>query len=58
MTTWALVWLLIYGLATLVFFSVAFVITFYGFRDLRDLLNKSHRKDKNKFSEISGLDRK
>lgn len=54
MSTAALIWLTIYGVATLMFFSVASVITFYGLKDLKDLLNLSRRKaNKNKSSSSS-----
>ncbi len=43
MTTSTLVWIIIYVLATLLFFGTAAVITVVGVKDLRDLLSKSKR---------------
>lgn len=41
MTAGAMIWLMIFLVAALVFFGLAAVITILGFKDLRDLL--SHR---------------
>lgn len=38
-------WIIVYCCAALLFFGVAVVITVVGFRDLRDLLSRSVRKD-------------
>ncbi len=40
----ALLWIIIYIVATLMFFGTAAVITVLGARDLRDLLRKSDRR--------------
>ena len=45
MSATSLFWLILYGIATLTFFSVASAITFFGIRDLRTLLSKANRKD-------------
>lgn len=41
MTTGTLIWLLVYAVAAVLFFSVACVITVIGIRDLKDLLSRS-----------------
>jgi hypothetical protein len=41
MTTGTLLWLLVYAVATVLFFGVACVITVIGIRDLKDLLSRS-----------------
>lgn len=41
MTTGTLLWMLVYAMATSLFFGVACVITVIGMRDLKDLLSKS-----------------
>ncbi len=40
----SLFWIIIYILATLMFFGTAGVITVLGARDLRDLLGKSDKR--------------
>lgn len=45
MSATSVFWLVLYGIATLTFFSVASVITFYGIKDLRSLLSKANRRD-------------
>ena len=44
MNTLAIIWLLVFALAAVVFFSLAAVISVLGFRDLRDLLSSSARE--------------
>ncbi len=43
MSTPTLVWIVIYAVATLLFFSTAAVITVIGVKDLRDLLGRSDK---------------
>lgn len=43
MSTTTLVWIVIYVLATLLFFGTAAVITVVGVKDLRDLLSRSDK---------------
>ncbi|HEX9005928.1 MAG TPA: hypothetical protein VF889_01445 [Bacteroidota bacterium] len=43
MTAWTLFWCIIYGIATVLFFVTAAVITVVGARDLKDLLSRSDR---------------
>ncbi len=43
MTPWTLFWCIIYGIATMLFFVTAAVITVIGARDLKDLLSRSNR---------------
>ncbi len=43
MTPWTLFWCIIYGIATMLFFVTAAVITVIGARDLKDLLSSSRR---------------
>jgi len=40
MSSGALFWLLVFGLAALVFFGIALVVTIRGVSDLRDFLGK------------------
>ncbi len=47
MTPWTLFWCIIYGIATMLFFVTAAVITVIGARDLKDLLSKSNREAEN-----------
>ena len=47
MTTGALFWFIIFGIAALVFFGIALVVMIRGVGDLRDLLRSSGRGDKN-----------
>lgn len=42
----SIIWTVLYGIATLTFFSVAAVIMVVGIQDLRSLLSKSNRKDR------------
>jgi len=46
MTSGALFWLLLFGIAALVFFGIALVVTIRGVSDLRDLLGSSKRQGK------------
>lgn len=46
MTAGALFWLLLFGIAALVFFGIALVITIRGVSDLRDLLDSSRHGEK------------
>jgi hypothetical protein len=46
MTTSALFWLLLFGIAALVFFGIALVVAIRGVGDLRDLLSVSKRSAK------------
>jgi hypothetical protein len=46
MTTGALFWLFLFGVAALVFFGIALVVTIRGVSDLRDLLGSSKRREK------------
>lgn len=58
MSAGSLFWLILYGVATLTFFSVASVITFFGIQDLRSLLSKANRGDlKKKNDDSSNSDR-
>jgi hypothetical protein len=41
----ALVWIVVYCVAALLFFGTAVVIGIVGARDLRDLLSRSDRKE-------------
>ncbi len=45
MNTMTLVWLVLFGIATLLFFGAAVVITVVGANDLRQLLSRSHRTE-------------
>jgi hypothetical protein len=38
-------WLTLYGISTLLFFSVASFITYFGIQDMKDLLSKSNKRD-------------
>lgn len=44
MTTGALFWLSLFGIAALVFFGIALVVTIRGVSDLRDLVGSSKRR--------------
>jgi hypothetical protein len=44
MTTGAIFWLIVFGIAGLMFFGIALVVSIRGVRDLRDLLGSSARK--------------
>jgi len=46
MTAGALFWLLLFGIAALVFFGIAVVVTIRGVGDLRDLLKSTVRRTK------------
>jgi hypothetical protein len=46
MTAGALFWLLLFGIAALVFFGIAVVVTIRGVGDLRDLLKSTVRRIK------------
>ena len=46
MTTGALIWFILFGLAALLFFVIALVVTIRGAGDLRDLLSSSKRRAK------------
>ena len=46
MTDGALFWLLLFGIAALVFFGIAVVVTIRGVGDLRDLLKSTVRRTK------------
>ncbi|MDP2887052.1 MAG: hypothetical protein Q8P51_18760 [Ignavibacteria bacterium] len=46
MTAGALFWLILFGIAALVFFGIALVVTIRGVGDLRDLLSSSERRVK------------
>lgn len=43
MTTPALIWIVIYCVASLLFFGTAVVITIVGTKDLKDLLSRSSK---------------
>jgi hypothetical protein len=43
MTSGASFWLIVFGLAALVFFGIALVVTIRGVGDVRDLLGSSKR---------------
>jgi hypothetical protein len=45
MTDSALVWIVLFAIAALLFFGAAAIIAVIGTRDLRDLVRKSHRSD-------------
>ena len=45
MSTISIIWLIIFALATLLFFGTALVITVIGTRDLKDLLRKTETKN-------------
>ena len=45
MTTGIIVWLILFGIAALLFFGTAVVITVIGFQDLKDLLTHSRKKN-------------
>ena len=45
MTTPALIWIVIYGIASLLFFGAAVVITVVGSKDLKDLLSRSAKNE-------------
>jgi hypothetical protein len=44
MSTLAIAWLVLFGVASLLFFSLAALITVFGVRDLRDLLGGGTRQ--------------
>jgi hypothetical protein len=46
MTAGALFWLILFGIAALVFFGIALVVTIRGVADLRDLLGSAKRRVK------------
>jgi hypothetical protein len=46
MTAGALFWFLLFGIAALVFFGIAVVVTIRGVGDLRDLLKSTVRRTK------------
>lgn len=46
MTDGALFWLILFGIAALVFFGIALVVTIRGFSDVRDLLSSTERRTK------------
>jgi len=46
MTTGAMFWLLLGGVAMMVFFGIALVVSIRGVGDLRDLLRSTGRKGK------------
>lgn len=46
MTTGTLIWLIIYTVASFTFFSAAIVITFFGVRDLKDLITGAKRTER------------
>ena len=46
MTAGAMFWFILLGIAALVFFGIALVVTIRGVSDVRDLLNSSERKVK------------
>ncbi|MBF8295045.1 MAG: hypothetical protein HW389_1590 [Bacteroidetes bacterium] len=46
MTAGALFWLILFGIAALVFFGIALVVTIRGVGDLRDLLSSSEHRVK------------
>jgi hypothetical protein len=48
MTTGSIFWLFLFGLAALVFFGIALVVTIRGVSDVRDLLSSSQRTNKTK----------
>ena len=48
MTSGALFWLVVFGIAALVFFGIALVVTIRGVSDVRDLLSSSKRRTKDK----------
>lgn len=43
MNTFAIVWLVVFGVAAALFFGAAVVITVFGARDLRQLLRRTGR---------------
>jgi hypothetical protein len=45
MTTGALLWYIILGIAALVFFGIALVVSILGVGDLRDLVASTRRRD-------------
>ena len=51
MSTAALFWMIVFALATLLFFVTAVVITVIGIRDLRDLLSGSSRQKEKALSD-------
>ncbi len=46
MTGSVLIWIVIFAAAALLFFGTAAVITIVGVQDLRDLLSRSTKKDR------------
>jgi hypothetical protein len=44
MSEGTLIWIILYGISTLAFFSVAAGITVYGIQDLRSLLSKANKR--------------
>ncbi|MCX6133098.1 MAG: hypothetical protein NTU47_04705 [Ignavibacteriales bacterium] len=53
MTSCALFWLVLFGVAAPVFFGMALVVSLRGFSDVYDLLGSSHRRDKD--CQVLGL---
>jgi len=45
MTAGALFWLILFGIAALVFFGIALLVTIRGLSDLRDLLHSSKHRE-------------
>ncbi len=45
MSTISIIWIVVFALATLLFFGTAAVITIIGTRDLKDLLKKKESKN-------------
>ncbi len=43
MNSAALVWIVLFGISTFLFFGVAAVIAVVGFKDLRDLLHQQNK---------------
>jgi hypothetical protein len=48
MTGGALFWLVLFGVAALLFFGIALVVSFRGVKDLRDLLSATERREEKK----------
>jgi hypothetical protein len=46
MTTGALLWFILFGMAALLFFTIAFVVTIRGAGDLRHLIGSSETQEK------------
>ncbi len=53
MSTSSLFWLILYGISAILFFSVASAITFFGIRDMRDLLSKSNKEKADKSRNVN-----